>query len=101
MKTPMTLHLYDENSEIKSTFVRSFVPWKLLKEAVKIAKDLDPKDMTEENVEELTGLVVAVYGDKFSIQELNEGADVSEMVAVLQQIVSTANGVTADPTPPG
>lgn len=68
---------------------------------MKIAKDLDPKDMTEENVEELTGLVVAVYGDKFSIQELNEGADVSEMVAVLQQIVSTANGVTADPTPPG
>ena len=52
-------------------------------------------------MEELTGLVVAVFGDKFSIEELNEGADVSEMVAVLQQIVSTANGVTADPTPPG
>ncbi len=101
MKTPMTLHLYDENSEIKATFIRSFVPWKLLKEAVKIAKNLDPKNMTEDTVEELTGLVVAVFGDKFTVDQLNEGADVSEMVTVLQQIVSTANGVTADPTTPG
>ena len=31
MKTPMTLHLYDENSEIKATFVRSFVPGNCLK----------------------------------------------------------------------
>ncbi len=101
MKTPMTLHIYDENSEIKATFVRSFVPWKLLKEAVKIAKNLNPKNMSEENVEELTGLVVAVFGDKFTVDQLNEGADVSEMVAVLQQIVSTANGVHSGPYPSG
>jgi hypothetical protein len=101
MKTPMTLHLYDKNSEITKTFTRSFVPWKLLKEAVKISKNLDPKDMNEEDVEQLTGLVVAVFGDQFSVKELNDGADVGEMIAVLQQIVATANGVTADPTLPG
>lgn len=101
-QTTMTIHLFDKaNGEIKTTFTQSFVPWKLLKSAVKIAKSLNPKDMKEEDVEQLTGLVVATFGDKFSVEDLNEGADMTEIMAVLQQIISRANGSIADPTQPG
>lgn len=101
MATPMTLHVYGSDNEIQKTLTRSFVPWKLLKEAVKIAKHLNPDEMTDEDVDALTGLVVAVFGDQVSVQELNEGADISEMVAVLNQIVAKASGGAANPTLPG
>ena len=99
----MQITLYDPaTDEIKGTYTRVFVPWKLLKAAIKLAKDLDTKNMTEETVDALTGLVVEVFGNKFSAAELNEGADVSEMLAVLNTIVARAGGaVQVNPPPPG
>lgn len=101
MSTPMVIHFYGPNDEVQSTFSRSFVPWKLLKEAVKISKTLDQNDLTEENVNELAGLVVAVFSDQFTVEEVNNQADVAEMIAVLNQIVSTASGGLGNPTTPG
>jgi hypothetical protein len=46
-------------------------------------------------------VVVAVFGDQFTVEELNEQADIPEMVAVLNQIVATASAGIANPTPPG
>jgi hypothetical protein len=98
----MQITLYDpETNEVKSTHTRLFVPWKLLKVAVKISKSLDPENMTDENVDELAALVVEVFGNKFSIADLNEGADVSEMVTVLNTIIAKASGGIGNPTPPG
>lgn len=101
MATPMVLHIYDEDSEVKRTVTRSFVPWKLLKESVKLSKNLDIENMTDENVDELTGLVVAVFGDQVTVEELNEGSDIDEMVTVLNQILARARGKSTNPTPPG
>jgi hypothetical protein len=98
--TPMTIHLYGEDNEIKQTYTQPFVPWKMLKAAVKIAGKLDPEHMKEEDVDELAGLVVAVFKGKFSVEELTDGAEVSEMITVIRQIVGKANGLIENPTPP-
>lgn len=101
MTAPMVIHIYGDDNEVKKTVNRSFVPWKLLKEAVKIAAHLKPEEMTDEDVDALAGLVVAVFGDQVTVEELNNGADISEMVAVLNQIVAIASGGMPNPTHPG
>jgi len=47
----------------------------------------------------IAGLIVDVFGNQFSVQDLDNGADVGEMLAVLQGIVARASAlVKANPT---
>lgn len=98
--TPMTIVLYGENDEEKARFTRSFVPWKMLKKAIKINKDLNPDEMTEADINAVASLVVEVFGDQFTIEDLDNGADISNMLAVLQEIIARASGTSLNPTPP-
>jgi len=99
--TPMVIRLYDDDNEYKE-FTRLFVPWKLLKLSVRLAKELnlDPDNMTEEDIDALSGLVVEVFGNQFSIEDVNNKADVSDMISVLHTIIAKATG-NANPTLPG
>jgi len=100
--TSMEITLYDpETNEVVATHTRMFVPWKLLKAAVRLAKNLDPENMTEEDADQLAALVVETFGNKFSIQDLNNGADLAEMVSVLNTIIAKASGGIGNPTRPG
>ncbi len=95
--TAIKLTLYDpETNEVKHEYTQLFVPWKLLKTAVRlsksIGKSLNIEEMQEADVDALAALVVETFGDKFSIDELNKGADIGEMVTVLNQIVAKAKG---------
>ena len=49
----------------------------------------------------VTGLVVEAFGNKFSIQDLKDGADIGEMMAVLNVIVNKAAVGMPNPTIPG
>ena len=100
--TPMHITLYDpETNEVKKDYDRLFVPWRLLKAAVKISKSLDPENLTDEDVDALAVLVVEAFGNQFSVDDLNQGADLSEMIAVLNTIIAKASGGIGNPTPPG
>ena len=91
--TPMTITLYDPiTSEVKNTFTRLFVPWKMLKKAVQLSKSLGAENLTEADVDMIAALVVEAFGNVFTVDELNEGADLSEMMTVLQTIVAKAGG---------
>ena len=98
----MKLTLYDPVSdEVIKEYSRSFVPWRLLKQAIRLSDKLDPESLDEETIDELAALVVSVFGDQFSVQELNEGADLGEMMAVLTAIVNRAGASMPNPTRPG
>ena len=98
----MKITLYDENSEEKKTFTRTFVPWRLLKKAIQLSKTLNLEQVSEEDLDSLAGLVVEAFGDQFSLDELNDGADITEMVTVLQIIMTRAGGsLGGNPTKPG
>ena len=99
--TMMQITLYDENSEVKKQITRSFVPWKLLKKAVRLSKSIDAENVSEDDMDALAELVVETFGNQFTVEELNEGADVSEMVAVLQAIVGKAGAAMGNPLIPG
>lgn len=100
--TPLTITIYDENDEIKATYSRAFVPWRILKAAVRLAKSFDVNNMSEDDVDALAALVVEAFGNRFSVEDLNNGADVTEIVAVLQMIINKARAfLPTNPTPPG
>lgn len=102
--TPMRITLYDPaTSEVKGEYNQLFVPWRLLKVAVRLAKELGgAADLSDEQVDALAGLVVETFGNRFSVQDLESGADISEMMTVLQTIVGRASGsMKGNPTLPG
>jgi 23S rRNA G2069 N7-methylase RlmK/C1962 C5-methylase RlmI len=100
---PLEITLYDPvtNEEIK-TYTRSFLPWKLLKTAIRLSKGFDAENLSEKDLDQLAGLVVDVFGNQFSVEDLNNGSDVGEMATVLQAIMTRASSLMpANPTRPG
>lgn len=102
-KFAIELILYDENSEPKATYRQSFVPFRLLKEAVKLQEFVtnlqDPQKMDPEAIDNLADFVVAFFGNKFSREDLMDGAEISEVFTVIKQIVTKING-DENPTQP-
>ena len=97
----MVIHLYDDEGEVENTLTQTYVPWKILKTAVRLANVLNKEAPTEEDVDAIQNLIVATFKDKCSPEDLEEKADLVEMIAVLRQIVSTASNISLNPTPPG
>lgn len=102
MPKPIEITLYNpETNEPIQTFVRSFVPWAVLKQALAMQQTLQGGDLTGEDLDALAGLVVTVFGDKFSVEQATQGADAGEMIAVIKAVVSRASQfVSGNPTTP-
>lgn len=100
--TPMVIHLYDAE-DTPTEFVRMFVPWKLLKVSLKLARQMNGKninDLTPEDLDALGGLVCEAFGNKFSIADLDEKGDITEVMAVFENIVARAQGANPNGLPP-
>ena len=101
MGAPIKITLYDpETSEEKKTYSCLFIPWKLLKKAVKL-QSINQESLSDDDIDNIASLVVEAFGDKFSLDELNNGADVGEMMTAITAIVTQASGGSVNPTPPG
>lgn len=100
--TPVTLTLYNpETNEAIKTYSRGFIPWKLVKRSVQLMKTLDAENLTEADVDALGSLVCEVFGNQFTLEQLNDGADVSEMMTCVSAIMGKLQGSSLNPTKPG
>ncbi len=103
MPSPIVLHVYDpETQEVAKTHSINFIPWKILKQAIRLSKSLSGKkteEYEESDLDEISNLVISVCGNGLTIQQLDDGCDVTEMMSVIQAIVSRARGLM-DPTLP-
>lgn len=101
--TVLTLNLYGEDNELIRTCTRTFVPWKMLKRAVKLNKQFGnkPTDEYEEtDMDALTAYIMEVFpGQDLTIEILDEQSDIGEMMAVVKAVMSHARGIM-DPTLP-
>jgi hypothetical protein len=94
--TPIELKLYDADDAVTKTLVRSIVPWGMMKRALRLANRLNKIDldnMPEDALDDLTGFIVAIFGDKATAEELEAGADTSDMISVMNQVVAKAQGL--------
>lgn len=108
---PIKLTIYDEDSNVVRELSQSFVPWGIMKRAIRLGKSMrgliDKSDgeilehMSEEDVDNLTGLVADVFGGRVTVEELEQGTEIQEMLAVLQAVITKAFHASQNPTPPG
>jgi hypothetical protein len=108
MGSPILLTFYDpETDDEKKTYIRAFVPSKMLKAVFVVYKRLgktdlnDPENIEPEIVDEIMGLIVEFYGRQFSIDELGDYTKPDEMMACFMAIANRAQGIFPNPPPPG
>lgn len=115
MGGPITLIIYNpETHEPVKTLHQSIIPWGIMKRTMKLAKSLKiTPEMTQEEmiaslsddaIDDLTGLVADVFAPRVTIEELNQGVELAEMLPVMMQVISKAFGQMgggADPSKPG
>lgn len=100
--SPLTIRIYDANDEYIE-YNRLFLPWGILKIAVRLAKQLHGKaedELTEEDIDAISGVIVETFGGKFSIDDLDKGCDVDEVLNVFNNIVARAQSVRPNGLPP-
>jgi len=112
MGAPIKLTIYNSDSEVVKELSQSFIPWGIMKRAVRLAKGMKIRDgmsqaemlenLDDATIDELTGLVMDVFGGRVTLEELNQGVEVTEMLPVMIQVIHKSFGqVKADPTLPG
>lgn len=89
---------FDPN-EIKREYSTPIIPWGVLKKAASLTQSLDQENVTEEDMDNISALIVEAFMHQFTAQDLEAGADFGEMLTVLQAIVTRASSlVKANPT---
>lgn len=101
MPVPITLNIYNEDNEIANTYSRNFVPWKLLKKAIALRKVANKvnEEITADDMDAIAGYVIEFFGNGMTLEELDNGADMSEMLTVIRAVMARAAGIV-DPTIP-
>jgi hypothetical protein len=101
MSSAIVITLYSENDETKTEHRRLIVPWGILKRAVKLSKNLgDGSNISEEQIDEISDLLVENFGGSFTREELEKGADVAEIMVCFQSIQARANSLFPNAVPP-
>lgn len=99
--TAIRLTFYDESDEVIREYSRIIIPWGILKRALRLAKDNNLEEPDEALLDELSALVVEVFGGVFTADELEKHADMMDIISVFQQVISKArNVIPENPTPP-
>lgn len=110
MLPPIKLTLYDTNDEPIETYERSRIPWGILKKAIALQTKVKQAETKEEarqwwrvwkkddkaTVEDaqilaISQFVVELFGNKFTVRQLEEGADTPEVMAVFRAVIARAN----------
>lgn len=104
-KWAIELKFYNKEQEVEKTYSRSFVPFRVLKSAVKLQELMALKDdlsaFDENAVNNLADFVVDFYGHEFTRDELWDKTEVSEVMTVIFEIAARVQGSGApDPTIP-
>lgn len=92
---PVTLTLYDEDDEPIKTYSKSVIRWGMLKQAIKLAKQLEgkEKELSEENLDALSAFACRLFEDQFTQAQLESGADIAEVMACFKAVVNRAGAM--------
>ena len=119
MYPPIEITLYGKNDEVIGTYTRNVIPWGLLKKAISLQRQMEDKkqpdaskrfwefwkktpDTTAEEAQltAISAFVVELFGNKFTVKQLEDGADIGEIMTVFRAVINRANAsVKANPTP--
>ncbi|HEQ3553590.1 phage tail assembly chaperone G [Bacillus subtilis] len=86
----ITLRVKGENQ----TFTNTFIPGRMLREAIQLSKETNFNELSEESLDSLVDYVVRVFDNQFSRDTFYDGIAAPEMIEtisnVIQGVVGTA-----------
>jgi hypothetical protein len=107
---PIKLTLYDpKTSEVDHEESTAFIPTGIFTELARMMKTIDlthPEELEEETIESLYALVAGLFGNRITIDQIKQGTDLGEFMAVITNIMARVGAefpenVQANPTLPG
>ena len=118
MLPPIKLTLYDADDVEIATYERSRIPWGILKKAIALQTKVKQAETKEEarqwwqiwkkdeetstedaQILAISQFVVELFEKKFTVRQLEEGADVSEVMAVFRAVLARANHAVGQVNP--
>lgn len=89
---PVSITLYDEDNEKIATYENSVVRWRVLKQAMRVAQGLGDiaESLNPDALDAVSNFVCGLFGNKFTKEQLEDGADVGEVMAVFHAVVNRA-----------
>lgn len=115
MLPPILLTLYKNDKPIK-TYTRNMIPWGLLKKAVNLQNQFEGKETSshpkwqfwkknnkttkeEAEFDAISHFVVELFENQFTVRELEDGADIGEIMTVFRAVINRASAsVKVNPT---
>lgn len=81
--------------DTEKTFVTGRPKGRAVRDAIKLAKNLDPKNISEQTLDEMVDYVVNAFGKQFTMDDFYDGIYGDEMIEVLTNTVrDVANGTS-------
>ncbi len=102
--TPIKLTLYNDQDEEIQTYSRARIPLVFAERAIEFSSSLGEGDLNQDQLNALYQLIVDFFGGQFDIAQLRAGADLGEMITVIEGIASRVAELmpaSANPTRPG
>jgi hypothetical protein len=102
--TPIQFTLYGDDDEVIKTYMRARVPVMFAERAIELSNSLTGDSMGQDQLMALYQIVVDFYSGQFTVEDLRKGADLGELIAVIEAISTRAvelMPVRPNPIPPG
>ncbi len=90
--TPIELTLYDDNDEIIGIYRRARIPMTFAERAMDLSVQLTD-DKGPDQLKAMYQLIVEFFGEKFTVEDLRKGADLLELITVVEAISVRAGGL--------
>jgi hypothetical protein len=89
---PVELTLYNEEDEPVQNLSKSIIRWGIMKQAIKLAKAIenDTTSYDADVLDALSSFVCRVFDDKVTPEQLEQGADISEIMTVFKAVLNRA-----------
>lgn len=100
---PIVLRIYGPDNEISQEYVKTFVPWKMLKRSMGLRQVISKNEaeLEESDMDAIAGYVLELFeGQGLTLQQIDDGADLADMFNVIKGIISRASGIVNPTLPP-
>jgi hypothetical protein len=93
MPDPIKITFYNSDDSVKAEYSKLRIPLGLVDIALELAENQEPKS-DRETWETIKAFIVEVFGEQFTLDELNKGADLGDILSVFSMIVAKINNVS-------
>jgi hypothetical protein len=93
MSVPIKITFYNPDDSIKAEYSKLRIPLGLVDIVLDMAENQEPKS-DRQTWEVIKSFIVEVFGEQFTLDELNKGADLGDILSVFNMVLTKINNVS-------